>query len=83
MIIDRETFTEAAVHTKLLSDAFLSVCQKLTRLSGSCVGNEEEWKGVLNAMMAANAEIAAIGTLLSAVLEADKEEHGEGSVGPQ
>ena len=49
MIIDRETFTEAAVHTKLLSDAFLSVCQKLTRLSESCAGNEEEWKGVLNA----------------------------------
>src|SRR5213080_4819038 len=52
MIIDRETFTELAVHLKLASDAILKTARHLTVLSNGDSSNEEQWAGTLDSLMA-------------------------------
>src|SRR5206468_3310612 len=48
MIIDRETFTELAVHLKLASDAILKTARHLAVLSNGDSSNEEQWAGTLD-----------------------------------
>src|SRR5207247_7225931 len=52
MIIDRETFTELAVHLKLASDAILKTARHLTVLSNGDSSNEEQWAGRLASLTA-------------------------------
>ena len=48
MIIDRETFTELAVHLKLASDSILKTARHLAVLSNGDSQNEEHWAGTLD-----------------------------------
>jgi hypothetical protein len=73
MIIDRETFTELAVHLKHASDAILNTAHNL-----AVVGSEESpstqdaaWKGTLESMMALNDQVTVMERLLRAVLAAN------------
>src|SRR2546428_584236 len=74
MIIDRETFTELAVHLKLASDAILKTARHLTVLSNGDSSDEEQWAGTLDSLTAMNTEITVMEKILSALLEANREE---------
>ena len=53
MIIDRETFTELAVHLKMASDAILSTTQHLAAINvpTSPSSDDAEWEGTIESMM--------------------------------
>src|SRR5207249_3222452 len=74
MIIDRETFTELAVHLKLASDAILKTARHLAVLSNGDSSNEEQWAGTLDSLMAMNTEITVMEKILRALMEANREE---------
>ena len=74
MIIDRETFTELAVHLKLASDAVLTTARHLAVLSNGNNGPEESWAGTLDSLMAMNSEITVMERILRALMEANREE---------
>ena len=74
MIIDRETFTELAVHLKLASDAILKTARHLAVLSNGDSSNEEHWAGTLDSLMAMNTEITVMEKMLRALMEANREE---------
>ena len=73
MRIDRDTFTDLAVHLKLASDALLVVGERLATISE---GNPNAVVGfdVVNALLACNEEISYIERTLSALLAANAEE---------
>src|SRR5262249_27909433 len=68
MIIDRETFTELAVHLKLASDAVLTTARHLAVLSNGNNGPEENWAGTLDSLMAMNSEITVMERILRALM---------------
>lgn len=74
MIIDRETFTELAVHLKLASDAVLATARHLAVLSNGNNGPEEHWAGTLDSLMSMNNEITTMERILRALMEANREE---------
>lgn len=74
MIIDRETFTELAVHLNLASDAILKTARHLTVLSNGDPSNEEQWAGTLDSLTAMNTEITVMEKILRALMEANREE---------
>ena len=74
MIIDRETFTELAVHLKMASDAILKTARHLAVLSNGDSSNEEHWAGTLDSLMAMNTEITVMEKILRALMEANREE---------
>src|SRR5437667_2700197 len=74
MIIDRETFTELAVHLQLASDAILKTARHLTVLSNGDSSNEEQWAGTLDSLTAMNTEITVMEKILRALMEANREE---------
>jgi hypothetical protein len=76
MIIDRETFTELAVHLKLASDAILKTARHLAVLSNGDSGSEEHWAGTLDSLMSMNTEITVMERILRALMEANREEEG-------
>ena len=76
MIIDRETFTELAVHLKLASDAVLTTARHLAVLSNGNNGPEENWAGTLDSLMSMNTEITVMERILRALMEANQEEAG-------
>src|SRR5438034_10077030 len=74
MIIDRETFTELAVHLKLASDAILKTARHLAVLSNADSSNEEQWAGTLDSLMAMNTEVTVMEKILRALMESNREE---------
>lgn len=74
MIIDRETFTDLAVHLKLASDALLNTAKHLAVLSNQDSGPEEHWAGTLDSLMSMNTEITVMERILRALMEANREE---------
>ena len=75
MIVDRETFTELAVHLKLASDAILKTARHLAVISNTDrEGPEEHWQGTLTGLTALNTEITYMEKILRALLDANKEE---------
>jgi len=74
MIIDRETFTELAVHLKLASDAILKTARHLTVLSNGDSSNEAQWAGTHDSLTAMNTEITVMEKILRALMEANREE---------
>jgi hypothetical protein len=79
MIIDRETFTELAVHLKLASDAVLATARHLAVLSNGDNGPEEHWAGTLDSLMSMNSEITTMERILRALMEANREEETQSS----
>src|SRR2546428_12579615 len=71
MIIDRETFTELAVHLKLASDAVLTTARHLAVLSNGDAGPDEHWAGTLDSLMSMNTEITVMERILRALMEAN------------
>lgn len=74
MIIDRETFTELAVHLKLASDAVLTTAKHLAVLSNGQTTPDEDWAGTLDGLMNMNTEITVMERILRALMEANREE---------
>lgn len=74
MIIDRETFTELAVHLKLASDAVLTTAKHLAVLSNGNSAPDEHWAGTLDSLMNMNTEITVMERILRALMEANQEE---------
>jgi hypothetical protein len=74
MIIDRETFTDLAVHLKMASDALLSTARHLAVLSNNDSGPEEHWAGTLDSLMSMNTEITVMERILRALMDANREE---------
>jgi hypothetical protein len=74
MIIDRETFTDLAVHLKLASDALLTTARHLAVLSNNNAGPEEHWAGTLDSLMSMNTEITVMERILRALMDANREE---------
>jgi hypothetical protein len=81
MIIDRETFTELAVHLKLASDAVLATAKHLAVLSDGNTAPDENWAGTLDGLMNMNSEITVMERILRALMEANREEE-QVAVGP-
>src|SRR4029453_10631864 len=79
MIIDRETFTELAVHLKLASDAVLATARHLAVLSNGDNGPDEHWAGTLDSLMNMNTEITVMERILRALMEANREEELQAS----
>jgi hypothetical protein len=82
MIIDRETFTELAVHLKLASDAVLSTAQNLAALSNTGAPPDEHWAGTLDGLMNLNTEITIMERILRALMEANRQEDPSGAAAP-
>ena len=82
MIIDRETFTELAVHLKLASDAVLATAKHLAVLSNGNTTPDEHWAGTLDGMMSMNTEITVIERILRALMEANREEETTATLSP-
>src|SRR6266404_7488281 len=80
MIIDRETFTELAVHLKLASDAVLTTARHLAVLSNGDAGPDEHWAGTLDSLMSMNTEITVMERILRALMEANREEESSTAV---
>ncbi len=83
MIIDRETFTELAVHLKLASDAILKTAHHLSAISstGGTPSEDAEWAGTIESMMSVNNQITIMERLLRAVMEANRTDEGAGPPG--
>ena len=82
MIIDRETFTELAVHLKLASDAVLATAKHLAVLSNGNSPPDEDWAGTLDGLMNMNTEITVMERILRALMEANREEEVTTAVSP-
>jgi hypothetical protein len=82
MIIDRETFTDLAVHLKLASDALLTTARHLAVLSNNNSGPEEHWAGTLDSLMSMNTEITVMERILRALMDANREEETAANAGP-
>jgi hypothetical protein len=82
MIIDRETFTELAVHLKLASDAVLTTAKHLAVLSKDNSLPDEHWAGTLDGLMNMNTEITVMERILRALMEANREEDLTASSSP-
>ena len=82
MIIDRETFTELAVHLKLASDAILKTARHLAVLSNGDNSNEEQWAGTLDSLMAMNTEITVMEKILRALMDANATSAAAAHQGP-
>jgi hypothetical protein len=82
MIIDRETFTELAVHLKLASDAVLTTAKHLAVLSNGNTAPDEHWAGTLDGLMNMNSEITVMERILRALMEANREEEQVAVVTP-
>ena len=80
MIIDRETFTDLAVHLKLASDALLTTARHLAVLSNDNSGPEEHWTGTLDSLMSMNSEITVMERILRALMDANREEETSAAV---
>ena len=78
MIVDKETFTEMAVHLKLASDSVLTTARGLSIVQGQHE-NESGWTQTLDGLMAVNHEIAFMERILRALLMANLEEDGKAS----
>src|SRR5262249_51548499 len=74
MIIDRETFTELAVHLKLASDAVLTTAKHLAVLSNGNSAPDEHWAGTLDSLMNMNTQTTVMERILRALMEANQEE---------
>ncbi len=74
MIIDRETFTDLAVHLMLASDALLSTARHLAVLSNADSGPDENWAGTLDSLTSMSTEITIMERILGALTEANREE---------
>ena len=74
MIIDRETFTELAVHLKLASDAVLATAKHLAVLSNGNTTPDEQ--------MNMNQEITVMERILRALMEANREEEHTAPASP-
>ena len=72
MIIDRETFTDLAIHLKLASDALLTTARHLAVLSNDNSGPEEHWTGTLDSLMSVNSEITVMERILRALMDANR-----------
>ncbi len=82
MIIDRETFTDLAVHLKLASDALLTTARHLAVLSNNNSGPEEHWAGTLDSLMSMNTEITVMERILRALMDANREEETAANQAP-
>jgi hypothetical protein len=82
MIIDRETFTELAVHLKLASDAVLATAKHLAVLSNGNATPDEHWAGTLDGLMNMNSEITIMERILRALMEANREEDSAAPASP-
>jgi hypothetical protein len=82
MIIDRETFTDLAVHLKLASDALLTTARHLAVLSNNNSGPEEHWAGTLDSLMSMNTEITVMERILRALMDANREEETAANAAP-
>lgn len=69
MMIDRETFTEIAVHLKLASDAVLKIIRALSMVSNT--HPEVDFGDSLDAILGMNKEILFLERTLHAVMEAN------------
>jgi hypothetical protein len=80
MIIDRETFTELAVHLKMASDAILSTTNHLAAINGptSPTSDDAEWEGTIESMMSVNLQITVMEQLLRAVMDANHADDNQG-----
>ena len=78
MIIDRETFTELAVHLKLASDAILKTAHHLAAIGsgGSSTKEDAEWAGTIESMMSINNQITIMERLLRAIMDANRTDDG-------
>jgi len=78
MVIDRETFTEMAVHLKLASDSILKTARHLAVISEEAdrPDLEEHWLEALDGLTSINAEMTVMEKLLRAVMEANQAENG-------
>jgi hypothetical protein len=83
MIIDRETFTELAVHLKLASDAILKTAHHLAAIStaGNSSKADDEWAGTLESLMSMNNQITLMERILRALMDANRAEEGSGNGG--
>ena len=82
MIIDRETFTELAVHLKLASDAVLNTAKHLAVLSNGNTAPDEHWAGTLDGLMNMNSEITTMERILRALMDANREEQHTAPAAP-
>ena len=79
MVIDKETFTDLAIHLKMVSDAVLIVARHLAIISNRDDGEcEENWQGALHALTAINNGVILMEKTLRAVLDANGQEPGPG-----
>jgi hypothetical protein len=74
VIIDRETFTELTVHLQLASDAILKAARHLAALSEGEAAPEERYAAALDRLMAMAMEMIAMESILSSLLEANRDE---------
>jgi hypothetical protein len=74
VIIDRETFTELAIHLKLASDAILEAGRRLTGVSGDGSRAEERCAGALGDVTTLAIELIAMERILRAVMQANRDE---------
>jgi len=74
VIIDRETFTELTVHLQLASDAILKTARHLAALSEGETAAEERYAAALDRLMAMAMEMIAMESILSSLLEANRDE---------
>ncbi len=80
MIIDRETFTELTVHLQLASDAILKTARHLAALSEDETAPEERYAAALDRLMAMAMEMIAMESILSSLIEANRDERFGGTV---
>lgn len=79
MVVDSETFTDMAVHLKLVSDAILKTARHLAAISADDKTDRpdlaEHWAETLDGLMGINSEITVVEKLFRAILEANREEN--------
>lgn len=83
MIIDSKTFTELAVHLRIVSDAILNTARHLTAIGSTNDPSKDNaaWDGTLNSMMSISQQLRVMDRLLYAILDANGDEDGSGSSG--
>ena len=80
MIIDREKFTELAVHLKLASDAILNTAHHLAAISSTenSPKDDAEWAGPIESMMSINNQVTIMERLLRAVMDPHRPDENTG-----
>ena len=73
MIIDKETFTELAVHLKKVSDGVLKTAHCMANMSSNVAQDDQQWKGTVEGMMVVNSNVIIMEQLLRAVLDANSD----------